>query len=76
MPRPTGPGVPRGSDLFVCRSRQRMILLLSFRLMRTSPRFTHSVPKIGKGSFTPLDLTRYAPQAGPLQHPLRGPALA
>jgi hypothetical protein len=31
-----------------------MILLLSFRLMRTSPRFTHSVPKIGKGSFSPL----------------------
>src|SRR5215208_2343886 len=31
-----------------------MILLLSFRLMRTSPRFVHSVPKTGKGFFSPL----------------------
>jgi hypothetical protein len=53
MPRLTGLGVPRGSGLFVRRPRQRMILLLSFRLMRTSPRFSHSVLKIGKGSFLP-----------------------
>src|SRR5215213_9416611 len=54
-----------------------MILLLSFRLMRTSPLFAHSVPKIGKGSFSPpSDLTRVFSQAGPLRHPLRGPALA
>jgi hypothetical protein len=31
-----------------------MILLLSFRLMRTSPRFVHSVTKSGKGS-SPLE---------------------
>jgi hypothetical protein len=54
-----------------------MILLLSFRLMLTSPRFTHSVPKIGKGSFSlPSDLTRIFFQAGALQHPIRRPALA
>lgn len=28
--------------------------MLSFRPMRTSPRFAYSVPKIGKGSFSPL----------------------
>src|SRR5215211_2739850 len=54
MLRPTGPWVPRASGLFVRRSRQRMILLLSFRLMRVSPRFVHSVLKIGKGSSSPL----------------------
>jgi hypothetical protein len=53
-----------------------MILLLSFRLMRTSPLFAHSVPKIGKGSFSPSDLPRVFSQAGPLQHPIRRPALA
>jgi hypothetical protein len=42
-----------GPGLFVRRSSQRMILLLSFRLMRANPRFVHSVLKIGKG-FSPL----------------------
>ena len=76
MPRPTGPVVPRGSGLFVCRSRQRMILLLSFRLRKTSPRFVHSVLKIGKGSSSPSeDLTRVS-QVGSLQHHTWRPALA
>jgi hypothetical protein len=54
-----------------------MILLLSFRLMRTSPRFVHSVLKTGKGSSSPPeDLTRLFSKAGPLQHHIRRPALA
>ena len=66
----TGPGYPSGCPgLFVRSFKQRMILLLSFRLMRTSPRFAYSVPKIGKGPFSPLpDLTRVFSQAGALQH--------
>jgi hypothetical protein len=71
MPRPTGPWAPQGSGLFVRRSRQRMILLLSFRLMRNSPRFVHSVLKIGKGSFSPLrgpDPLRSTGRAAPTSH--------
>jgi hypothetical protein len=77
IPRPTGPGVPRGSGLFVRRARQIMILLLSFRLMRTSPRFVHSVLKIGKG-FTPPpeDLTRVFFLGRSLLRHIRRPALA
>jgi len=44
--------------------------------MRTSPLFEHSVPKIGKGSFSPSDLTRLIAQAGPLQRHISRPALA
>ena len=73
-----GPGYPSGCPGFFLRSfKQRMILLLSFRLMRTSPRFAHSVPKIGKGPFSPLpDLTRVFSQAGALHHHIRRPASA
>ena len=44
-------GIPRP---FLCRSRRRTVLLLSLRPIRTSPRLAYSVPKIGKGSFSPL----------------------
>jgi hypothetical protein len=53
-----------------------MILLLSYRLMRTSPHLAHNVTKIGNGSFSPSDLTRIFCQAGALQHHIRCPALA
>jgi hypothetical protein len=53
-----------------------MLLLLSFWLMRTSLSFAYSVPKTGKGFFSPSDLTRVFSQAGSLQHHIRRPALA
>ena len=43
-----------GSGLFVHRYWRGTVLLLSFRPMRTRPRFAYRVPKIGKGSFSPL----------------------
>ena len=44
--------------------------------MRTSPRFAYSVPKIGKGSFSPSGPSRVFSQAGSLQHHIRRPAFA
>src|SRR5215213_6329391 len=44
--------------------------------MRTSPRFAYSVPKIGKGPFSPSGPSRVFSLAGPLQHHIRRPAFA
>jgi hypothetical protein len=68
----------QSSDNVLCmrRSRRRTALLLYLRPMRTRPRTAYSVPKIGEGSFLTSDLTRYSPQAGPLQHHIRRPVLA
>ena len=64
-----------GSGLLVHRYWSETVLLLSFRPMRTSPRFAYSVPKIGKGPFSPLrSVPRLLSQAGSLQHPIRRPA--
>jgi hypothetical protein len=55
-----------------------MILLLSFRLMRTSPRFAHSVTKIGNGSFSPLgpDPCLLSGRSAPTSHQASGLGIA
>src|SRR5215211_8719369 len=51
-----------------------MILLLSFRPMQARSRTTYSVPKIGKGSFSPLGPNPHLPsgRAAPTSHQAPG----
>src|SRR5215217_1396310 len=60
------------------RSGRRTALLLYLRPMRTRPRTAYSVPKIGKGSFSPLGSVPHllSGRAAPTSHQASGLGIA